>query len=167
MSLKPSGVFISMSVPRRYVQKWAPWAMTPSRNAWPWTRLPISRPCMSVNATTIVSTVPSRTRPSSSARRGCLVACSAAWPWSLIALLRVNGCRAPSVGASYVRGAVETSLLGRHPAIRDQHRARDERRLVRGKEQGGVRDLARLTGAPDRLERVDLGVDIVETAEHL
>ena len=31
------------------MQKWAPWAMTPSRNAWPWTRLPMSRPCMSVN----------------------------------------------------------------------------------------------------------------------
>ena len=65
-----------MSVPRRYVQKWAPWAMTPSRNAWPWTRLPMSRPCMSVMATTIVSIWPSRTISSSSTRRGCF----AAWP---------------------------------------------------------------------------------------
>ena len=44
------------------MQKWAPWEMTPSRNAWPWTRLPMSRPCMSVMATTIVSIWPSRTR---------------------------------------------------------------------------------------------------------
>src|SRR4029077_11548936 len=71
-----------MSVPSRYVQKWAPCEMTPSRNAWPWTRLPTSRPCMSVMATTIVSIWPSRTISSSSRRRRCLVA----WPasWSLI-----------------------------------------------------------------------------------
>ena len=73
MSLKPSGVFISMSVPRRYVQKWAPWLMTPSRNAWPWTRLPMSRPCMSVMATTIVSIRPSRTIVLELDERGCLV----------------------------------------------------------------------------------------------
>src|SRR6185436_15005204 len=80
MSRKPSGVFISMSVPRRYVQKCAPCDTTPSRNAWPWTRLPISRPCMSVIAMTIVSMVPSRTSPSSSSNRGCFLP----GPWSLM-----------------------------------------------------------------------------------
>src|SRR6187401_2663826 len=39
------------------------------------------RPCMSVMATTRVSIVPSRTIPSSSRSRGCLVACSS---WLLI-----------------------------------------------------------------------------------
>src|SRR6478672_2048740 len=60
MSSKPAGVFISMSVPSRYVQKCAPWSMTPLRNASPWTRLPMSRPCMSVIATTIGSMGPWR-----------------------------------------------------------------------------------------------------------
>src|SRR6185369_15908580 len=72
MSSNPAGVFISMSVPSRYVQKCAPWSMTPFRKASPWTRLPMSRPCMSVIATTIVSMRPSRTHCSSSASRGCL-----------------------------------------------------------------------------------------------
>src|SRR5690349_16095560 len=54
--------------------------MTPFRKAWPWTRLPMSRPCMSVRATMIVSIAPSRTQPSSSARRGCL----SWWPPLLI-----------------------------------------------------------------------------------
>ena len=58
MSANPSGVLISMSVPSRYVQTCAPWSMTPSRNAAPLTRLPMSRPCMSVNATMRVSSSP-------------------------------------------------------------------------------------------------------------
>src|SRR3954447_17359885 len=59
-----------MSVPRRYVQKWAPWSMTPPRKASAWTRLPISRPCMSVIATIRVSMRPSRTSAWSSWSRG-------------------------------------------------------------------------------------------------
>ena len=55
----------------------APWSITPARKASAWTRLPISRPCMSVIATTSVSIRPSPTIASSSRRRGCL-----AWPWS-------------------------------------------------------------------------------------
>src|SRR6266550_4092966 len=79
-----------MSVPSRYVQKCAPWSMTPFRNASPWTRLPMSRPCMSVIATTIVSIRPSRTQLSSSARRSCLPAApwpALAWLASLMAVL--------------------------------------------------------------------------------
>src|SRR5262245_53491541 len=67
--------------------------MTPFRKASPWTRLPMSRPCMSVIATMIVSIRPSLTHCSSSARCGCLpgpcpfpvpwppapVACAGAW----------------------------------------------------------------------------------------
>src|SRR5687768_6181946 len=157
ISRNPSGVFISMSVPSRYVQKWAPWEMTPSRNAWPWTRLPMSRPCMSVKATTIVSIRPSRTMVSSSARRGCLVA----WPSSVIGT--------PPHSSAHRTAAPGRSgdLLGRHPAIRDKHRAGDERRLVRREEQRDVGDLARLAGPADRLERVDVSVDLVEPAEHL
>src|SRR6476619_2639581 len=157
MSLKPSGVFISMSVPSRYVQKWAPWLMTPSRNAWPWTRLPMRRPCMSVMATTIVSIVPSRTMPSSSARRGCFVA----WPpWSVMGPLLL-------IGASYGRDVRAARLLGGHPAVRDEDRAGHERRLIRGEEQRDVGDLPRLAGPPDRLEGIDVRVDLVEPAEHL
>ena len=91
MSAKPSGVFISMSVPRRYVQKCAPWSMTPFRNASPWTRLPMSRPCMSVIATMIVSIRPSRTQPSSSTRLGCLS------PWPPASLLMTALLRSPDM----------------------------------------------------------------------
>src|SRR4029079_1272553 len=72
----------SMSVPRRYVQKWAPWSMTPLRNASAWTRLPMSRPCMSVIATISVSIRPSRTIAWSSWSRGWS---PPPWwlPWSL------------------------------------------------------------------------------------
>src|SRR5438094_6725780 len=38
-----------------------PWSTTPSRKYSPWMRLPISLPCMSVNAVTIVSIVPAST----------------------------------------------------------------------------------------------------------
>src|SRR5215212_8126222 len=98
MSSKPPGVFISMSVPRRYVQKWAPWSMTPLRKASPWTRLPMSRPCMSVMATTIVSIFPSRTDCSSSARRGCFS--PSPWPFS-----------APSACPEVDRGVVSWWLI--------------------------------------------------------
>src|SRR6478735_6683213 len=164
MSLKPSGVFISMSVPRRYVQKWAPWEITPSRNAWPWTRLPMSRPCMSVMATTIVSIWPSRTISSSSIRRGCF-----AWSWSLTGPSDLGGPvrSGPHAGAWYVGGDRRRRLLGGHPTVRDDHRTGHERRLVRGEEQRHVGDLPRLARPPDRLERIDLGVHLVEPAEHL
>src|SRR6478672_10993709 len=89
-----------MSVPRRYVQKWAPWSTTPFRNAWAWTRLPISRPCMSVIAMISVSISPSRIFDRSSSSRG--------WSWAepgwsaWLALLIVPSCAdadgAPAVG---------------------------------------------------------------------
>src|SRR6478672_3390407 len=136
MSLKPSGVFISMSVPRRYVQKWAPCEMTPSRKAWPWTRLPTSRPCMSVMATTIVSIWPSRTISSSSRRRRCLVA----WPasWSLMVGLRFDARWSRADGWSPA-GSVEH----RRPGREDEGEGRARERSV------GL-ELGRLSVAGDR-----------------
>src|SRR6266576_1364832 len=58
------------------------------------------------------------------------------------------------------------SLRG-HPPVGDDHAAGDERRFVRGKEEGDVRDLPRLARSTDRLERVDRRIDLAEPAEHL
>ncbi len=93
-----------MSVPRRYVQKWAPWSITPARNASAWTRLPINRPCMSVIATIRVSIRPSRTMSSSSSSRACL-----AWPWSSLLI------GFPSVGRNRRSPIVRWSRSGRVP----------------------------------------------------
>src|SRR5690242_18363279 len=61
----------------------------------------------------------------------------------------------------------ELSLLSGHPAIGEDHRAGHEAGLIRCQERDHVRDLARLTGPADRLERVDRVVDLLEPAEHL
>src|SRR5664279_2160842 len=160
-----------MSVPSRYVQKWAPWSITPARNASAWTRLPISRPCMSVIATISVSIRPSPTIASSSRRRACL-----AWPWSslliadFLVLAWTTDSSAPSADArapGRPAAGLSRGLLRGHPAVGHDDRPGNERRLVRGEEQGNVGDLARLAWPADRLERVDRGVDLGEAAEHL
>src|SRR4051812_12123432 len=58
------------------------------------------------------------------------------------------------------------SLLSGHRAIGEDHRAGDEAGLVGAEEGDHVRDLARLAGTADRLERVDRVVDLLEAAEH-
>src|SRR5476649_1684960 len=102
---------------------------------------------MSVIATTSVSIRPSPTIASSSRRRGCL-----AWPWSSLLM-----------PYSWAAGW----LLGGHSAVGHDHGAGHERRLIRGQEQGDVGNLARLARAADGLERIDRGVDLGESAEHL
>src|SRR6476661_425354 len=151
-----------MSVPRRYVQKCAPWSMTPFRNAWAWTRLPMSRPCMSVIATIRVSIRPSRTIACSSWSRGWSAPpwCAPWSPWVAVVI---------GASSAALRGTqtLARSLLRGHAAVGDEHAAGDERRLVRGQEERDVGDLPRLPGSADRLEGVDRRIDLLEPAEHL
>ena len=55
VSAYPSTVFMSVSTASRYAQASVPCAATSSRKNRAWKRLPCSRPCMSVMATTTVS----------------------------------------------------------------------------------------------------------------
>src|SRR6266550_2424864 len=134
--------------------------MTPFRNAWVWTRLPMSRPCMSVMATIRVSIRPSRTIAWSSWRRGWS---APPWwePWSSWAAVLIETLlRRP-------RGAKTQASFRGHPAVGDEDAAGDERRLIRGEEERDIGDLPRLAGTADRLERVDRRIDLLQAAEHL
>src|SRR6185436_5567825 len=136
--------------------------MTPFRNAWAWTRLPIRRPCMSVIATIRVSIRPLRTIACSSWSRGWS---APPWwaPWSLWVAVVIRASSAALRGAEPLARA----LLRGHPAVGNEHAAGDERRLVRGQEERDVGDLPRLPGPADRLEGVDRRIDLLEPAEHL
>ena len=99
------------------MQKWAPWAMTPSRKAWPWTRLPMSRPCMSVIATTIVSICPSRTISSSSSeavvpRRVVVLSVSLMVGLRIVRRGMRRAGRASAAGPRIVAGGMRSGGLG-------------------------------------------------------
>src|SRR5437762_1899563 len=58
-------------------------------------------------------------------------------------------------------------LLGHEAAVHDHLRPGHERGFVRGQEEGGVRDLARLADAPERDARLELRAQLVGEVRRL
>src|SRR6476620_789322 len=135
--------------------------MTPARNAWAWTRLPMSRPCMSGIATIKVSIRPSRTSAWSAWRRGWLAPPPSPWaPWVAVVMGTLPAAGRP------IR-ALRLGLLRGHPAVGHDDAAGDERRFVRGEEQRDFGALAWLARPADRLDRVDCRLPLAQAAAHL